>query len=95
MPPDFPPTVSSTTNGAGLPTSFIAVSSARAPSALVWKTIPLKMEIIFNLNCDDVIDFKYVMERGEITENGDKETSDHATKQPFLLMRRKACLLTI
>ena len=50
MSPYFPPTVSSTTNGAGLPTSFIAASSARAPSALVWKIIPLKMEITFDLN---------------------------------------------
>ena len=81
--PGCRPIVSSTSSGAGLQTSVIAVSSARAPSALVWKTIPLKMEITFNLNCDDVIDFKYVMERGEITENGDKETSDNATKQPY------------
>ena len=28
-------------------------------------------------------------------EDGDRETNDHATKQPFLLMRRKARLFTI
>ena len=86
--------VSSMSNGAGLSTSLIAVSSAGAPSALVWKVIPLSMEIIFNVECD-VIDFKYFLKRREMMEDGDRETNDHATKQPFLLMRRKARLFTI
>ena len=52
------------------------------------------MAIIFNIKCD-VIDFINVFMRGEMMEDGDKGTNGHATKQPILLMRRIARLLTI
>ena len=91
-------TVCSMINGAYQLTSFIAVFSARVASAPAWMIIPLRMEIIFNDKCD-VFDL-IILWREERWRQGDRETRREVTTLPnhlhcALLMRSKACLLTI